>query len=478
MRAVKRIAEEEVFLVLLLAVFGVVILLVFPPYLLVSDSWLMLAAGREIIDYGFPTRDEWTVLSFGNTWTDQQWGGQLLAYVAHSIGGHALLTVVAAASVLGAFGLAAAAGRSLGAGPRAIAVVFFPVLLAAPWAWSIRAQVFALPLFTGLLWLLATEARTPSRRAYLAFPLLVVWANVHGSVALGALLTMLLGGIELLTSRGRSGVRSVLLVALPPLAVLATPYGPVTTARYYHLLLVDPPFDRYVTEWQWSDPDWNTLAFYVLSAFALLVVVTRWRRLTIFDGATLALTFVGAVTAIRGIPWFALACMVLLPVAIGRALEGRPAPVRRGANRVLTAGAVSALLAVVVACFVRDASWYERRWPEASVHELVERAAAPRARVYAATRYADWLLWKEPSLRGRLAYDIRFEIFDRETFTQLLRFRGEQGDDWKTFADGYDVVVLESDAEPSSVEDFLAEPGARALYRDDRVAVVQRPTAP
>ena len=57
MRAVKRIAEEEVFLVLLLAVFGVVILLVFPPYLLVSDSWLMLAAGREIIDYGFPAAE-------------------------------------------------------------------------------------------------------------------------------------------------------------------------------------------------------------------------------------------------------------------------------------------------------------------------------------------------------------------------------------------------------------------------------------
>jgi len=460
--------------VLLLAVFGMVVVLGFPPRLLVTDSWLMLAAGREIVENGLPTHDAWTVFSFGRTWTDQPWAAQLLAYGAHALGGHPLLILVAEAFMLTAFVFAAAASRSLGAGPRAIALVLFPVIIAAPWAWVIRTQIFALPFFTGLLWLLASQARRPSRRVYLAFPLLVVWASVHGSVVLGALLTMLLGGIELVSSRGRSGLRSILLLVLPPLAVLATPYGPVTTARYYHLMLVDPPFDRYVTEWQWSDPDWNTLAFYVLAAFALVVVATRGRRrLTVFDCATLALTFVGAVTAIRGIPWFALACMVLLPVALGR-LEPKPVVLLRGVNRVLAAGAVAALLVVVVISFLRDSSWYERRWPEASVHELVETAAGSDARVYAATRYGSWLLWKDPSLRGRIAYDIRFEILDPETFFRIVRFRGEQGGDWKSLADGYDVVVLESGAEPSSVEDFLAEPGARALYRDDQITVVQR----
>ena len=114
-----------------------------------------------------------------------------------------------------AFAIATAAARSLGAGPRAIWVLFLPVLMAAPWAWSIRAQMLALPLYTGLLWLLATEARRPTRRVWLAFALLVVWANVHGSVALGALLVMLLGVYELVRSRGRSGLRSIALVALP-----------------------------------------------------------------------------------------------------------------------------------------------------------------------------------------------------------------------------------------------------------------------
>ena len=124
-------------------------------------------------------------------------------YGVYSLGGFALLSIATCAFVVAAFSIAAAAARSLGAGARAIWVMFLPVLVAAPWAWSIRAQMLALPLYTGLLWLLASEARRPTRRVWLAFPLLVVWANVHGSVALGALLVMLLGAYELVRSRGR-----------------------------------------------------------------------------------------------------------------------------------------------------------------------------------------------------------------------------------------------------------------------------------
>ena len=111
------------------------------------------------------------------------------------------------------------------------------------------------------------------------------------------------------------------------------------------------------------------------------------------------------------------------------------------------------------------------------MHEAVEKAAGSDVRVFAATRYGDWLLWKEPSLRGRIAYDVRFEIYDPETFLRIALFRVDQGDGWKRLADGYDVIVLESGAEPSSVRDFLSEPGARALYRDDRITVVQRQAA-
>jgi hypothetical protein len=469
-----RLADEEPVLVVLLAGFAAVFVTVFPPHLLVNDSFLTLMAGREVVEHGLPSRDELTVLGAGRSWTDQQWGAQLLAYGAYRIDGHATLALEAAAFVVAAFVLAAVGARRLGAGARAIVLVFFPVILAAPWAWTIRAQVFVLPLFTALVWLLASEARRPSWRVYLAIPVLVVWANLHGSVALGALLTMLLAGIELVASRGRSIRRSGVLLVLAPLAVLATPYGPLDTARYYRLMLLDPPFADRVTEWQPSDPDWDTLVFYALAALAVAVAVWGRRRLTLFDGATLALTFVGAVTAIRGIPWFALACMVLLPVAIGTRLEGGAAPVRAGVNRALAAGALAIVAAVVILSLARNESWYERNWPTEALPAVEGTVANPGVRVFATERHADWLLWKIPALRGRVAFDVRFELYDTSFFDELGRFKGQTGE-WKQITEGYEVVVVDEKSSPDHTEDFLAETGSRSLYEDDVIAVVRRP---
>ena len=472
----RRIAEEEHILVVLLAGFGLIFLLIFPPAIIVNDSWLNLMAGREVWQNGLPSQDELTVYGLGSTWTDQQWLAQLVVYGAHSLGGHALLAIATATFVVVAFSIGAAASRSLGAGPRAIWVLFLPVLMAAPWAWSVRAQMLALALYTGLLWLLASEVRRPSRRVWLAFALLVVWANVHGSVALGALLVMLLGAYELVMSRGRSGLRSLALVALAPLAALATPYGPVETARYYHLLLVDPPFAGRVTEWHWAEPAVNTMFFYVLAAIALPLLVWGRRRLTLFDLAVLTLTFVGALTAIRGIVWFALACMVFVPVAIGRTLESRnPGPPLRRLNVAISAVLAAALLGVAGSLFVRDESWFEEYWP-AEVVEVVRTELEPDDRVFAPDRFSDWLLWKLPELRGRVAYDVRFELYDREFFDRLAEYNGEAGEDWKSFADGYRIVLVDENRR-SHTDDFLDEPGARAVYRGEEITIVLRPAS-
>src|SRR5688572_2055964 len=89
---VRRIAEEEHILVVLLAGFGLIFLLIFPPALLVNDSWLTLMAGREVVENGLPSHDEITVYGMGARWTDQQWLGQVFMYGLYSLGGFALLS--------------------------------------------------------------------------------------------------------------------------------------------------------------------------------------------------------------------------------------------------------------------------------------------------------------------------------------------------------------------------------------------------
>jgi hypothetical protein len=285
---------------------------------------------------------------------------------------------------------------------------------------------------------------------------------------------MLLGTYELVSSRGRSWLRSVLLVVLPPLAMLVTPYGPLDTARYYHLMLVDPPFADFVTEWQWADPDTNTMFFYALVVLAVPIAFLGRRRLTLFDLAVLGVTLVGAVTAIRGIVWFALACMLFLPAAVGRRLESRnPAPIRRGFNTAVTAIATGALVVVAVVSLVRDPSWYEENWPREPV-EAVRAELGPDDRVFAPDRFSDWMLWKIPELRGRVGYDVRFELYDRDFFVRLNRYAAEEGDDWKSFADGYRIVLVD-ETRRSHTADFLEEPGARAVHRGEEITVVVRP---
>ncbi len=469
----RRIAEEEHILVVLLAGFGLIFLLIFPPALLVNDSWLTLMAGREAIENGLPSVDQLTIYGLGSTWTDQQWGAQVFMYGVYSLGGFALLSIMACVFVVGAFALAAAASRSLGAGPRAIWLLFLPVLISAALGWSIRAQMLTLPLYTGLLWLLATQARRPTNLVWISLPMLVVWGNLHGSAALGAMLVMLLALYEMVRSRGQTWVRDVGLAVLAPLAVLVTPYGPVTTARYYHLLLVDPPFAGQVTEWRWPAPASNTYAFYVLLAIAIPLVIWGRKRLTVFDMAVLAVTLAGALTAIRGIPWFAFACMVFVPVAIGRGLESRkPGEPRRGLNLGISIGLAAANVLAAGALFLRSDAFFQDYWPTGPA-EAIRAELQPGDRVFVPDRFSDWLLWHIPELRGRIAYDVRFEVYDREFFDRLNDYNWEQGD-WKSFADGYRIILVD-ETNRSHTADFLKEPGTRVIYRNDEVTVIARP---
>ena len=57
--------------------FALIFLLIFPPALLVNDSWLNLMVGRELLENGLPSHDELTVYGLGSTWTDQQWLAQI-----------------------------------------------------------------------------------------------------------------------------------------------------------------------------------------------------------------------------------------------------------------------------------------------------------------------------------------------------------------------------------------------------------------
>ena len=334
------ILEENALLIVLVVSF-IAILLVLTPSLVIADSWLTLIAGREIVDHGLPHSNAITVLGAGREWIDQQWLAHLVYYGAESLGGLRLVTLGNILLIAAGYALAIAAARHRGASQRSTLVLALLVILASPWAWQVRAQTLALPLFTGLLWLLVDHQQRRSKRVLLALPILVVWGNVHGTVVMAALLVMGAGVIDLLRRRGSWWIGAALVIAAP-LCLLVSPYA-LDLPGYYHLMLVDPPFKGLIVEWRPTRPEPKTVLFFTLAVATAVLAVWQRRRLTLFEGFALALTFWVGLDAIRGVTWFVLTVLVIAPHLLDGALHVKDARPHRGANLVISSVCLAGL---------------------------------------------------------------------------------------------------------------------------------------
>jgi hypothetical protein len=475
---VVQIGAENSLLVVLVAALGTM-LLWFAPVVFVDDSWMTLVAGREIVAHGLPHRDSLTVLAEGRTWIDQQWLAQLVFYGADALAGLRATLLLHALFVTTATALAIVAARLRGATARSTLLVVGACVLFGNIIVGVRAQAFALPLFVATLALLASDRELLRRRTLLVFPLLAVWANVHGSVVVGAAIVAWAGAIglgELALRRPTRATlwRSAALLALPWLCVVATPYG-TAIAGYYKLMFVDSAVAEVVPEWQAPSPHGLQLGFFVIAAMTVVIALLGRRRLSAFDLGVLALTLAGSLRSTRGIVWFSLAASVLLPVALDAILPPDRAPIRRRLGVVLCIGSCVALGAALALRVPRDDGYYESALSSGGARAIAAALPGlpPGPAVMPSVRHADWLLWKVPALRGRIAYDIRFELLTAQELHALTRFRTARPG-WERAAAGYPIVVLDPTEDPRRAPLMLREHGARVLYRDGGIVVIRR----
>ncbi len=452
-------------------------LLVVGRTLLGVDSWLTLVAGREIVENGLPHHDTLTVLARGRVWTDQQWLAQLMFYGLVRAGGLGLAVLAHALLVTAALCTAVIASRVRGASARMTLLGAFVCLVVAPWSWQLRAQSLALPLFALVLGLVATDERLQRPRTLFVFPALLLWANVHGSVVLGALLVSVAGLLVL----GRrlfqppadeiGPWRATVYLLLPGLCVFASPYG-FGLWSYYKLLFVDSDVSHYITEWQAPKPHGFFLVFFAVAALTVVVVIWQRRRLSLFDIFVLAVTLAGAVRSVRAVVWFSLALAILLPVALdGIAPPRRDVAFHRRLAVALIGLCATLFLLLAVFTVSRSNAWFERGWPGDGARTAARLAAVRSGDVYAADTFADWLLWKEPTLRGHVAWDARFELLTRKELRDVVRFKSGK-DDWRAPLAGWPILVLDPKETPRQVR-VLARPPATVVLRTPSAVVIE-----
>ena len=474
--AISWLERQALFVAGLATVAGVILAKV--PSHINQDAWLALVDGRYVAQHGIPRSDTLAILTHGARWIDQQWLAQLGIYGLYQLGGLALYSVVYVALTVGSLAVAITAARRLG-GTEAHVIWVLPLaaFLYFTGSFQIRTQGFAYPLFVATLWLLASEARAPSgRRVYLVFPLLILWGNLHGSASLGAGLVALCG-VSLLVQDLRGGRpwrvrgRAFAFMIGAPLCLLITPYG-ISGLTYYSETLLNPAFKTLVTEWQPVTSISILAVPFFVAAFATVWVLGHNRaQPRLFEAMTLLLLIAGAISAVRNVTWFALAVIMLLPSTLSATVAHRPpAARRRRLNLAIVGTSAIVLLVSLITVSTKPSSWFEQGY---DAHALSQVAAVvhrqPGVRIYADGRFADWLLWHDPSLARHVAYDSRLELLTPTQLRGLADVTEIRAPGARDLLAGYGLLMLETPDRTSKL--LLDQPGTHVILRGHGVAL-------
>jgi hypothetical protein len=436
MQLVRRLRPETA-LVAVLAALACGLLLLLPAEMS-PDGWFALLSGHEIVAHGLPSHDTLTVWGLGRRWVDQQWLAQLAYYGLYSLGGLRLALLANAGVVVGAVAAAIALGRARGGSLRNVLTVSLPAVFVIGWSGSaLRPQTLALPLFIALVWLLVRDARRPSPAVFFVVPVLALWANVHGTVVLGSLLVVLHAATSA-WARRRVAVREPALLGAAVVLPFASPYAP-HLAGYYRALLFNSELAKYVPDWMPTAPSLTTLPFYLLALGTAFLLGRARGTITLFERVTLVVLLILGVEAARGVTWFALFALLTLPTMLNGVWPGELRVSRRIAPVVLAGSALAVAVALVVA-LAKPHTWVTSHYPPRAARTAAA-TAGNESQVFANGAFADWLLLVEPSLRGRVAYDARFELLPHGRLADAAAVSIGRAD-WPRILAPFDVVVL------------------------------------
>ncbi len=460
--------ESQALMITGLAAIGAFSLTKLPQHI-TQDTWLALVDGRYIAAHGIPSHDTLFVMTHGVHWYDQQWLAQLWLYWLNQIGGLAAYGLAYAALTMLGFALAIGAARTLGGSERHV-LWLLPIVGFLYFAGSsnVRTQGFAYPLFSATVWLLARETaklgelnRRRDRWIYLVFPILILWGNLHGSVTLGVGLAVIAGVVlladDLRAGRWRHGIKSVrarsVLLLLSPICLLVNPYG-LGMIHYYGETVFNPAFGKVISEWQPITASLPlAIPFFALAFVAVWLMGRSGRRMPAFDQLALIVLAAAAVFAVRNVVWFGLGATILIPRTLTSLYPTAGfAERRRTINLSLVGISAVVLVGATIAIAVKPSAWFERFYDSRALTTVSAIARQdPGAKIYADNRYADWLLWHEPQLTDRIAYDIRFELLTTRQLQALTEATQIPAPHERNLLSQYRILLLQKGGETPRV---------------------------
>jgi len=427
-----------------------------------SDSWWQLRAGQWIIQTGRVwSVDPFSSTAYGAPWPNHEWLAQLILYAVYRVAGLQGIVVLCAAVAAATWLVIYQLCDGL---PRYRVVLLLAAVLSHEVVWAVRPHMITL-LFLALELLLIRR-----RRLWLLPPLFLLWANLHGGVAVGGV-ALLVAALAALPRRWPDIRRWAVVLAACAAATLVNPMG--LGLWRFALSMFDHPETQYIQEWLPPSLDWPvSYPFFALAAAWVAVLLLRWRRLRGPDDRMLVLLgLVLLLLGFRAVRHTALFAVVALPL-ISRALPTIPhAPqvveVRRGALHLALGGVI------VLACIALVARiWGDPRrmaWTPLAPGAIAAIRSCPGP-LYNTYNDGGALMWFVPE---RLVFvDSRNDPYPLDLLLRAVI--AEQRGEYRALFQEYGVACALVPVAKPIYPALWHDAGWEEVYRDAQSAVLRR----
>lgn len=399
------------------------------------DVWWHMRAGELIVATGsIPHADVFSYTAAGSSWVVQSWLADVMLHGIDAALGPRGIIVWRAVMLVAIYGLAARimvrdAGHSVRTWALIALTAYGGVL-----GWIERPNLFSYLLVVAVVAL----ARDGERRAWLAVPLIALWANLHAMVVLGVGILWLLAGVRWLLVLVRvegvdrvKAVRSSLVAVVAVLASFLNPSGPFLWTFATRLVRTASSLAT-----EWDSPSFHragTLPFLAMILLTLTVLAFARHRIAPTELALAAAFVALGLYAERNLP----ASSLVLGLVVARMLrpssrgepEGAPdrpprealSP-RQGSAVMVTGPALLAVLAVLTLIVLNRfptssdlAATADESLPVAAIRDLPREPV----RLFIDDRWgglAIYMRW--PSVR--VAIDGRAEVYGEQRIARYL----------------------------------------------------------
>jgi len=454
------------------------------------DFWWHLRTGQYIWETGsIPRHDVFSHTLPHQPWITHEWLTEVILYAIYAVSGQGALILVFAGIITAAFALLylQCPGRPY----LASFVVVWGAITSAV-TWGVRPQMISLLLSAIFLYILHLYRQGKTQYVWLLPPLMVLWANMHGSFFLGLVFPAVYvvgAAIDNLVDRveeARLGWQDVRRLATVTVITAAAPVlnpNGVQLLIYPFGTLGSPAMQRYIMEW--FSPDFHLAQFqpfalFILVLLAGLALSRRPPRPTEF------LFMIGfgyaSLLSARHIPFFVLTTTPLLAHQLLHIWRRTEWSKRYGAPR-RRVGAVStvvnwALLGVLLLGGAAKASYtlagnaaaQRDAFPVAAADFLDQSQIA--GKMYNLYHWGGYLLWRMYPER-QVFIDGRADVYGEKLIDEYLQVY-QLRETWQDPLNRYNVTVAFID-NGSPLSTMLSERSDwRRVYADDQASIFAR----